>query len=55
MDLPVLFKKIDEFSREFEHKFTKELKNFQGNVQRFEQTRFLIIKYFSQKFSEFQK
>ncbi len=55
MDLPVLFKKIDEFSREFEHKFTKELKNFQGNVQHFETTRFLIIKYFSQKFNEFNK
>ncbi len=55
MDLPVLFKKIDEFSREFEQIFTKELKNFQGNVQRFEQARFLILKYFSQKYSEFLK
>ncbi|MFX1570993.1 MAG: hypothetical protein ACFFCV_21860 [Promethearchaeota archaeon] len=55
MDLPVLFKKIDEFSREFEQKFTKELKNFQGNIQRFDQARFLIIKYFSQKYSEFLK
>ena len=55
MDLPVLFKKIDEFSREFEQKFTKELKNFQGNIQRFEQARFLIIKYFNQKYSDFLK
>ncbi|MFW9902056.1 MAG: hypothetical protein ACFFDY_12355 [Candidatus Thorarchaeota archaeon] len=55
MDLPVLFKKIDEFSREFEQKFTKELKNFQGNIQRFEQARFLIMKYFSQKYSDFLK
>ena len=35
IDLPVLFKKLDDFSREFEHQFTKELKTFQGNVQEF--------------------
>jgi MFS family permease len=52
VDLPVLFKKIDEFSREFEQKFIKELKNFQGNIQRFEPARFLIVKYFSQRFSD---
>ena len=55
MDLPVLFKKIDEFSREFEQKFTKELKNFHGNISEFEKARFLIIKYFSQKYGEFVK
>ncbi|MFW9999098.1 MAG: hypothetical protein ACFE9Q_07005 [Candidatus Hodarchaeota archaeon] len=55
MELPVLFKKIDDFSREFEQKFQKELKNFQGNIQRFEPARFLIVKYFSQKFNEFSK
>lgn len=55
MELPVLFKKIDEFSREFEQKFTKDLKNFQGNVQHFQPARFLILKYFSQKYSEFIK
>ena len=52
MDLPVLFKKLDEFSREFEHKFSKDLKNFKGNVQRFDPTKFLVVKYFSQKYGE---
>ncbi|TET61561.1 MAG: hypothetical protein E3J52_01015 [Promethearchaeota archaeon] len=55
MDLPVLFKKIDEFSRDFEQKFAKELKNFQGKVSHFEPTKFLIIKYFSPKYDEFIK
>ena len=55
MDLPVLFKKIDEFSRDFEQKFAKELKNFQGKVSQFEPTKFLIIKYFSPKYDEFIK
>jgi len=53
MELPVLFKKIDEFSREFENIFLKELRTFQGNVNRFVPTKYLIKKYFSQKFSEF--
>ncbi|MFX1327608.1 MAG: hypothetical protein ACFE91_05620 [Promethearchaeota archaeon] len=55
MDLPVLFKKLDEFSREFEAKFSKELKNFQGNVGRFEPAKFLMIKYFSLKYDEFME
>ncbi|MEE9379465.1 MAG: hypothetical protein V3V33_15675 [Candidatus Lokiarchaeia archaeon] len=50
MELPVLFKKLDEFSREFEHTFDQDLKNFVGNVKTFDQTKFLIEKYFSQKF-----
>ncbi|GAI01775.1 unnamed protein product, partial [marine sediment metagenome] len=49
MELPVLFKKIDEFSRDFENKFSKELKTFQGNVSRFVPTKNLIKKYFKQK------
>lgn len=53
MELPVLFKKIDEFSREFENIFLKELRTFQGNVNRFVPTKYLIKKYFSQKFTEF--
>lgn len=55
MDLPVLFKKIDEFSRDFEQKFAKELKNFKGNVSHFDPTKFLIIKYFSKKYDDFIK
>jgi len=53
MELPVLFKKLDEFSREFENKFTKELKHFKGNVARFNPTKFLVVKYFDQKYVEF--
>ncbi|MHA2006576.1 MAG: hypothetical protein ACXABO_07555 [Promethearchaeota archaeon] len=53
MELPVLFKKIDEFSREFENIFSKELKTFQGNVNHFVSTKSLIKKYFSQKLTEF--
>jgi len=49
MELPVLFKKIDEFSRDFENKFSKDLKTFQGNVSRFVPTKNLIKKYFKQK------
>jgi MFS family permease len=52
MELPVLFKKLDEFSREFENKFSKDLKGFQGNVNRFVPTKYLIKKYFSQKHVE---
>ena len=50
MDLPVLIKKLDEFSREFEHRFEPSLKSFAGNVGVFEPTKFLIEKYFSQKY-----
>jgi len=53
MELPVLFKKLDEFSREFERKFNKELKNFQGDVSGFNPTEFLVVKYFNQKYVEF--
>jgi len=49
MELPVLFKKLDEFSRDFEREFAKELKNFQGNVSNFDPTKFLVVKYFYQK------
>ncbi|NVM34751.1 MAG: hypothetical protein HWN81_04085 [Candidatus Lokiarchaeota archaeon] len=55
MDLPVLFKKLDDFSRDFERKFSKELKKFQGNVSHFEPTKFLIIKYFSKKYDDFME
>ncbi|MFX1365464.1 MAG: hypothetical protein ACFFCE_08595 [Promethearchaeota archaeon] len=55
MDLPILFKKLDEFSREFESKFVKELKNFKGNVSHFEPTKFLLIKYFSKKYDDFME
>ncbi|MFX1346412.1 MAG: hypothetical protein ACFFAI_15045 [Promethearchaeota archaeon] len=52
MELPVLFKKLDEFSREFENKFSKDLKGFTGNVAHFFPTKSLIKKYFKQKEEE---
>ncbi len=52
-DLPVLFKKLDNFSQEFGQIFSKDLKRFQGNVQKFASTKYIIRKYFSQKYSEF--
>ncbi|MFX1278471.1 MAG: hypothetical protein ACFFA3_03590 [Promethearchaeota archaeon] len=52
MELPVLFKKLDEFSREFENNFSKELKSFQGNVSHFTQAKYLIKKYFSERYSD---
>ena len=55
MELPVLFKKLDAFSRAFENKFSKELKGFKGNVTRFEPASFLLTKYFSKKYSEFSE
>lgn len=55
IELPVLFKKLDAFSRAFENKFSKELKNFKGNVTHFEPARFLLTKYFSKKYSEFSE
>ena len=55
MELPVLFKKLDAFSRAFENKFSKELKGFKGNVACFEPASFLLTKYFSKKYSEFSE
>jgi len=52
MELPVLFKKLDEFSKDFENRFSKDLKTFQGNVSRFVPTKNLIKKYFKQKDEE---
>ncbi|MFX1573614.1 MAG: hypothetical protein ACFFB0_12760 [Promethearchaeota archaeon] len=49
LELPVLLKKLDEFSGEFEESFVEDLKNFQGNVTRFEPTKYLVKKYFEQK------
>lgn len=52
MDLPVLFKKLLAFSRAFEQNFSEETKNFKGNVRKFSSAKFLIKKYFSQKYAE---
>ena len=51
MDLPILTKKLDTFSKEFETKFEKSLKNFTGNVSAFEDTKYLVEKYFNQKYA----
>lgn len=55
LDLPVLLKKLDEFSKDFEIKFGKDLKNFVGNVSPFDSTKYLIDKYFNQKYGFFFK
>ncbi|MHA1191429.1 MAG: hypothetical protein ACTSP9_03940 [Promethearchaeota archaeon] len=52
MDLPILIKKLDAFSKDFGTKFEKELKSFVGNVSPFEDTKYLVEKYFNQKYSD---
>jgi len=49
LELPVLLKKLDEFSAKFEESFMEDLKNFQGNVSRFNSAKYLVKKYFEQK------
>jgi len=49
-DLPILYKKLEAFSRAFEQNFSEEVKNFKGNVQVFSSTRYMIDRYFSQKY-----
>ncbi len=55
MDLPILLKKLDDFSKEFEQKFEKELKNFKGYINPFKPTNDLVKKYFAQKYSVFME
>jgi len=55
MDLPILLKKLDDFSKEFEQKFEKELKNFKGHNNPFKPTNYLVKKYFVQKYSVFME
>ena len=52
MDLPIITKKLDAFSKDFGTKFEKEIKNFVGNVSFFEDTKYLVEKYFNQKYSD---
>ncbi|MFX0025219.1 MAG: hypothetical protein ACFE8M_02300 [Candidatus Hermodarchaeota archaeon] len=51
MDLPVLTRKLDNFSKDFEDKFYEELKDFVGNMTPFESTKYLIKKNFTQKYA----
>jgi len=46
MDLLILLKKLDDFSKEFEQKFEKELKKFSGYVNPFKSKKYLVKKYF---------
>jgi hypothetical protein len=50
MDLPILTKKLDAFSKEFGAQFEKSLKDFTGNVSPYEDTKYLVEKYFNQKY-----
>jgi len=55
MDLPVIVRKLDDFSKEFEDKFQTELKSFIGKVTPFEQAKYLVKKYFYQKYTIFME
>ena len=52
MDLPILIKKLDAFSKDFGTKYEKELKSFAGNISPFDDTKYLVEKYFNQKYSD---
>jgi len=52
MDLPILTKKLDSFSKDFGTIYEKEIKSFVGNVSIFEDTKYLVEKYFNQKYSD---
>ena len=51
MDLPVLTRKLDNFSKEFEDSFAEELKHFVGNMTPFKPTKYLVRKIFTQKYA----
>jgi MFS family permease len=45
--LPILFKKLDLFTKAFEKKFEKELASFRGKINPFRDASQLILKYFN--------
>ena len=45
--LPILFKKLDLFTKAFEKKFEKELALFRGKINPFRDASQLILKYFN--------
>jgi hypothetical protein len=53
-DLPILIKKLDSFSSDFEERFNEELKDFQGLVVPFNKAKYLVKKYFHQEYSFFK-
>ena len=46
-NLPILFKKLDIFTKAFEKKFEKELASFRGKINPFRDASQLILKYFN--------
>ncbi len=52
LDLPILTKKLDAFSKDFGATYEKELKSFVGNVTPFDDTKYLVEKYFNQKYAD---
>jgi hypothetical protein len=50
-DLPILIKKLDEFSKDFEKRFNKDLKNFVGDLRPFGPTKYMVKRKFSQKYT----
>lgn len=55
MNLPVLSKKLDAFSKDFEQRFSIEIQSFEGEIDKFDSAKYLINRYFSQKYAEFSK
>jgi hypothetical protein len=53
-DLPILIKKLDNFSSDFEARFNEELQDFQGLVVPFKKAKYLVKKYFHQDYSFFK-
>lgn len=53
MDLPILLKKLDKFSKEFEEKFDENINDFGVNMSVFKDGEFLVEKYFKEKHSFF--
>ncbi|MFX1476804.1 MAG: hypothetical protein ACFFCI_01610 [Promethearchaeota archaeon] len=55
MNLPVLSKKLDAFSKDFEQRFFSEIQSFEGEIDKFDSAKYLINRYFSQKYAHFLK
>jgi len=55
MNLPVLSKKLEAFSKDFEQRFSREIQSFEGEIDKFNSAKYFVNKYFSQKYADFSK
>ncbi|TXT65030.1 MAG: hypothetical protein BAJALOKI3v1_140021 [Promethearchaeota archaeon] len=53
MDLPVLLKKLDAFSKKFEDQFRKHIIDLGANISVFKDAELLVEKFFKEKHSFF--